>query len=275
MINIFLLEAIGIVLGAVCYSVYDFLFRSRRVGFSWVNLLSLFVSLLVASLVLVRVPSSPAWLLFGLGSGYILLSSFAFGLAVNFFVSRPLAYFAGRVMYFAGRGRTSGAAGFMVRRAADVGKLNQPVALKFKKIWLVIIVLALLIPASYAVAAVQFQASVSTQGNIKSVGILFYGNSAGTTLKSTIDWGTIEPGQNVNVTLYMKSTSNVAVSVSMAVGNFVPASGSGYLSCTWSYDGKTLNPGQLVAVVFTLRVASTITDITSFSFDIGVVGVAG
>ena len=163
----------------------------------------------------------------------------------------------------------------MVRRAADVSKLNQPVALKFKKIWLVIIVLALLIPASYAVAAVQFQASVSTQGNIKSVGILFYGNSAGTTLKSTIDWGTIEPGQNVNVTLYMKSTSNVAVSVSMAVGNFVPASGSGYLSCTWSYDGKTLNPGQLVAVVFTLKVASTITDITSFSFDIGVVGVAG
>ena len=51
MINIFLLEAIGIVLGAVCYSVYDFLFRSRRAGFSWVNLLSLFVSLLLASLV--------------------------------------------------------------------------------------------------------------------------------------------------------------------------------------------------------------------------------
>jgi hypothetical protein len=275
MINIFLLEALGIVLGAVCYSVYDFLFRSRRAGFSWVNLLSLFVSLLVASLVLVRVQSSPAWLLFGLGSGYILLSSFAFGLAVNFFVSKPLAYFAGRVMYFAGRGRTSGAAGSMVRRAADVGKLNQQVELKFKKIWLVIIILALLIPASYAVAAVQFQASVSTQGNIKSVGILFYGNSAGTTLKSTIDWGTIEPGQTVNSTLYMKSTSSVAVSVSMAVGNFVPASGSGYLSCTWSYDDKTLNPGQLVAVIFTLKAANTITDITSFSFDIGVVGVAG
>jgi hypothetical protein len=274
-INIFLLQAIGIVLGAVCYCVYDSLFRSSNAKFSWVNLLSLFFSLLIASLLSVRVPSSPAWLLFGLGSSYIMLSSFAFGLAVNFFVSRALGYFAGRVLCFAGRGRTSGSAGFMQRRAAEVGKLNQPVALKFKKIWLVIIILAVLVPASYAVGAVQFQASVSTQGNIKSVGILFYGNSAGTTLKSTIDWGTIEPGQTVNSTLYMKSTSNVPVSVSMAVGNFNPASGSGYLSCTWSYDSKSLNPGQLIAVVFTLKVAATITDITSFSFDIGVVGVAG
>jgi hypothetical protein len=47
------------------------------------------------------------------------------------------------------------------------------------------------------------------------------------------------------------------------------------LACTWNYDGDVLNPGQLVAVTFTLKVASTITDITSFSFDIGVVGSAG
>ncbi len=61
----------------------------------------------------------------------------------------------------------------------------------------------------------------------------------------------------------------------MAVGNFSPASGGSYLACTWNYGGGVLNPGQLVAVTFTLSVASTITGITSFSFDIGVVGVAG
>ena len=39
--------------------------------------------------------------------------------------------------------------------------------------------------------------------------------------------------------------------------------------------GNLLIPGGLVTVIFTLRVASNITDISSFSFDIGVVGAAG
>ena len=72
----------------------------------------------------------------------------------------------------------------------------------------------------------------------------------------------------------MKSLSNVPVSVSMAVGNFNPANGASYLACTWNYGSGILSPGQLAAVTFTLTVATTITGITSFSFDIGVVGVA-
>lgn len=72
----------------------------------------------------------------------------------------------------------------------------------------------------------------------------------------------------------MKSTSNVPVSVSMAVGNFNPPSGSTYLACTWNYSG-TIIPGQLVPVVFTLAAANTITGITAFSFDISVVGSSG
>jgi hypothetical protein len=184
---------------------------------------------------LLRVPGSPALMLFGLVSGYVLLSSFAFGVMVNFFVSRPLAYFTGKASVFvAGRGRT-GSAGFVV-------------------------------------AALQFQTSVNTSGNIKAVGISVYSDPLGTVVATKVDWGMVAPGQTVNANLYMKSTSNVAGSVSFAVGNFVPASGSTYLACTWNYSGGVLNPGVIVPVTFTLTVASTITGITSFSFDIGVVG---
>jgi len=67
----------------------------------------------------------------------------------------------------------------------------------------------------------------------------------------------------------------VPVTLSMAVGNFNPASGSGYLACTWNYSGATLSSGQIIPVVFTLQVASTITGITAFSFDIGVISAGG
>jgi hypothetical protein len=148
----------------------------------------------------------------------------------------------------------------------------KPVTRKFRRLWLVVVVLAVLVPCGFVATALQFQASVNTSGNIKAVGISVYSDSLGTVVAMKVDWGMVAPGQTVTATLYLKSTSNVPVSVSFAVGNFVPASGQTYLACTWNYSGGVLNPGVLVPVTFTLTVASTVTGITAFSFDIGVVG---
>jgi hypothetical protein len=274
MIDLMLFVGVGFVLGAACFTAYNFLFQRAKAGFSWVSLLSLFLSLLidVSASPLLRVTGSPALVLFGLGSGYVLLSSFAFGCMVNFFVSKPLAYFTGKSAFMSGRGRTGGSAGFWQRRAADVNQLKQPVTRRFRKLWLVLVVLAIMVPASFAVASIQFNASIGTKGNIKAVGISVYSDPIGTVTASNVDWGMVEPGQKVNTTLYLKNTSNVPVSVNLAVGNFNPASGQTYLACTWSYSGGVLNPGVVLPVTFTLTVASTITGIAAFSFDIGIVG---
>jgi hypothetical protein len=275
MINIMFLVNASFILGASCYTAYAYFWQRRcKAGFSWLNLVSLLVSLAidVAASPLLNVPGAVPLALFGLGSGYIVLNCFAFGVMVNFFVAKPLAYFNGKSSFNAGRGRTTG---FWGRRASDLTSLKQPVTRKFSRLWLVLFALLIIVPAGYTFASLQFQATISTHGNIKAVGVAFYTDSTGVCATSQIDWGTLEPGQTANVTLYMESQSNVAVSVSMAVGNFNPANGASYLACTWNYGGGTLSPGQLVAVTFTLTVASTITGITSFSFDIGVVGVAG
>jgi hypothetical protein len=263
---------VGFIFGAASYTAYGYVWQRRqRRGFSWLNLTSMLVSLVVdvAASPLLNVPGAVPLVLRGLGSGYVLLSSFAFSVMVNFFVAKPLTYFSNKTPFMVGRGRTA-TAGFWQRRAADVSQLRQPVKWKFRRLWLVVIALAIILPASFVFASLQYQATISTYGNIMAVGVQFYSDSSGLTATSQINWGTLAPGQTVNVTLYMKSTSNVPVTVSMAVGNFVPASGSGYLACTWNYNG-TINPGQLVPVVFTLVVAGTITGITSFSFDISVV----
>jgi hypothetical protein len=134
-----------------------------------------------------------------------------------------------------------------------------------------VVALAVLIPASFALASLQYQATISTVGNIKAVGVQFYADSTGFVSTSQIDWGMLDPGQTVNSVLYCKSTSNVPVWLSMAVGNFNPASGSSYLACVWNYSGTVLSPNQIVPIRFTLQVESTIIGITAFSFDIGVI----
>lgn len=122
MVDVMSLVFVGFILGATCFTAYDFHFQRVKAGFSYIRLLSLFLSLLIDVLAapLLRVPGSPALMLFGLGSGYVLLSSFAFGVMVNFFVSKPLSYFSGKSAFVAGRGRISGSAGFWQRRAANV-----------------------------------------------------------------------------------------------------------------------------------------------------------
>ena len=266
----------GFILGAASYTAYSYVWQRRcRAEFRWLNLASMLLALVidVATSPLLNIPGAVPLVLHGLGSGYVLLSSFAFSVMVNFFVAKPLAYFSHKSAFMVGRGRTT-AKGFWQRKAANVSYLQKPVTWKFRRLWLVVIALAIFLPASFSLASLQYQATISTHGNIKAVGVAFYSDAAGVSATSQINWGTLEPGQTVNVTLYMKSTSNVAVSCSMAVGNFNPASGSTYLACTWNYSG-TLSPGQLVPVVFTLVVANTITGITAFSFDVSVVGTSG
>jgi len=268
---------VGLVFGAASYTTYSYVWRLRRgQGFSWMHLASMLLSILiaVAASPLLSVPSAVPLVLRGLSPSYVLLSSFTFGVMVNFFVAEPLGYFVRKVAFTVGRSSTA-TRGFWGRRTADLSKLQQPVTKKFRRLWLVVIVLVILVPASFALASLQYQATISTKGNIKAVGVQFYVDSAGSIATSQIDWGMLDPGQTVTVTLYCKSTSNVPVTLSMAVGNFNPASGSGYLACTWNYSGATLSSGQIIPVVFTLQVASTITGITAFSFDIGVISAGG
>ncbi len=272
--DVMFLVFLGFILGAASFTAYNYVWQWRKgkAGFSWLSLASMLLSVLidVAASPLLSIPGTVPLVLRGLGSGYVLLSSFAFGVMVNFFVAKPLAYFSKRAMVQVGRGSTM-AGGFWRRRTADLSRLQQPVTRKFSRLWLVVIALAVLVPASFAFASLQYNATISTKGNIKAVGVQFYFDSAGSVGTSQIDWGTLDPGQTVNVTLYMKSTSNVPVVAGISVGNFNPPSGSSYLACIWDYNGITVNPGQMIPIVFTLQVESTVTGITAFSFDIGVI----
>ena len=119
-------------------------------------------------------------------------------------------------------------------------------------------------------AAAQYQALITGTGKIVSVSIGIYSDQACTTPLSTIDWGTLSPGQTKTVTCYIKSTSTIDSTLSMATGNWSPSSGSSYITCSWNRAGYKITAGEVVSATFTLTVSQSITGISSFSFTITV-----
>ena len=141
----------------------------------------------------------------------------------------------------------------------------------------VIAVIGLMVSALGALVATR---TVSNSGNIKvvtppppppppaSVLLGVYSDSDCTTVLSSVSWGTLDPGSTATATMYLRNEGNVPVTLSIQAGNWNPASASSYFTLTWNRDGYVLAVGEVVQALLYLNVSSSISGITSFSFDI-------
>jgi len=118
----------------------------------------------------------------------------------------------------------------------------------------------------------QADTTVSNVGAVKAVGVGVYWDSDCVDAVASINWGTLEPGSIETVDVYIRNEGNSASTLSMYTENWTPTEASTYMTLDWDYSGQSLNPGEVVAVTFTLTVSSSIQGITSFSFDIVIVG---
>lgn len=144
----------------------------------------------------------------------------------------------------------------------------------------VLVVIAAVILVVYTLAlstltqvmsSVQTNTKISNQGSLKTVGVGVYWDSGLTNRVSSIDWGLLEPGSNVNKTVYVRNEGNAVAVLSIATSNWSPSNASSYLNLKWDYSGQTVNVNQVVNVKLTLSALSSINGITSFSFDITIV----
>ena len=114
--------------------------------------------------------------------------------------------------------------------------------------------------------------TVSNVGSVKAIGVGVYSDENCTSEVSFIDWGMLEPGSSENVTVYIRNEGNSVASLSMDTSNWIPSNASDYITLSWDYGGVSITPGEVVQVTFSLSVSASIEGITSFSFDIVVVG---
>ena len=125
---------------------------------------------------------------------------------------------------------------------------------------------------SQAFPAVQTTKTVSSSGSIQTIGVGIYSNAQCTSPVTSIPWGTIEPGTSQDYVCYIKNEGNAPSTLSMYTSNWSPSGASEYISLSWNYAGQTLDPEESIQVTFTLTVSESITGITTFSFDITIVG---
>jgi hypothetical protein len=121
-------------------------------------------------------------------------------------------------------------------------------------------------------SAVQPSRTVSNAGTVEAVGVGVYLDSECTGNLSSINWGVLEPGSSKNFTCYIRNELSSVSTLSMSTSFWEPPNASDYLTLIWDYGGQAINPDDVIRVTFTLSVDASIVGITSFSFDITIVG---
>jgi hypothetical protein len=118
------------------------------------------------------------------------------------------------------------------------------------------------------VAAALRNQTISNVGSVMAIGVGVYWDQACTNAVSSINWGVIDPGLNVNKTTYIRNEGNTPATLSMTTSNWNPSDASDYMTLSWDYGGQTLAVNEVSQVKLTLSVSPDITGITDFSFDI-------
>jgi len=123
--------------------------------------------------------------------------------------------------------------------------------------------------------------SIPSLGNIKTIGVEAYWDPNCENKTETIGWGIMWPGSSKNVTLYIRSVSNVKTTLHLNTSDLNPADISEYINLSWDYEGSRLNPDEVIQV--TLFLSASINDsfihyliandVQNFSVDIHIVAV--
>ena len=93
--------------------------------------------------------------------------------------------------------------------------------------------------------------SFPSLGNIKTIGVEAYWDSNCENRTTLLNWGTLWIGSSYNTTLFIKSVSNYDVTLNLNVTDWEPDKISDHLMLSWDYDGKIIQPGEIVKVVLT------------------------
>ncbi|MEM3665940.1 MAG: hypothetical protein QW222_02520 [Candidatus Bathyarchaeia archaeon] len=123
-----------------------------------------------------------------------------------------------------------------------------------------------------ALATLSTSQKISSTGSIKAVGLGVYSDSACTQKLTTLSWGTLEPGETKTQKVYIKNEGNTQITLNMTTGNWNPATASSYITVSWTGEGNKLAAGASTSADITLKVSSSVTGFTNFTFDITISG---
>ncbi len=123
-------------------------------------------------------------------------------------------------------------------------------------------------------SVVQTSKTFSNSGSVKGIGVGIYWDQACTNKTTSINWGLLDPSSNKTVTIYVRNEGNAPATLTKTVQNWNPSTAANYLTLSWNYANQTLSANQILQLKLTLKVSSTVSGISSFTFDITLVATA-
>lgn len=115
--------------------------------------------------------------------------------------------------------------------------------------------------------------TISNSGSITAIGVGVYWDQEGSMDVSGIDWGTLEPGSNKTVAVYIRNEGSSPANLTMFTSNWNPPNATDYVVLSWDREGYQVAVGEVVQATFTLSVSAAIQGITTFSFDITILAI--
>ena len=114
--------------------------------------------------------------------------------------------------------------------------------------------------------------TIHNSATVYAVGVGVYSDAACTQALTSINWGTLQPSQVTSSVIYMKNTGNANVVLSMISDSWNPALAQAYISVSWTAENSLLAPSNVEQATIMLSVNASIQNITSFTFDIHIIG---
>jgi hypothetical protein len=151
-----------------------------------------------------------------------------------------------------------------LEKLSQIGTQHEK-SLKLASAVILLIILCLLAGMTLAQT---FNLSIRSYGTLKLVGVSVYWDKACTNQVTSIPWGNITRGAQVNNILYVKNVGNTAGTLSMSYGNFTPTIAASYMALTWNCSSYVLPSNSVTCAKLILTVQPNITGVTDFSFDI-------
>lgn len=139
---------------------------------------------------------------------------------------------------------------------------------KTKGILFTAVILALLLAT---LIGLTFILRIPSSGTIKAIGCAVYFDATLTQNVTSINWGTVAPGSETNVSVYILNTGTAPANLTLGTQNWVPTVASNYIALFWNYNNSTLAVNQAIPVTFMLDVYSNVTGIKNFTFTIDIV----
>ena len=89
---------------------------------------------------------------------------------------------------------------------------------------------------------------------------------------SSIDWGSLTPGETKTVSVYVQSKSNETCILILIPTGWNPPAAANYLELGQDCENKKIQPSEVVKVALSLTVSASVAGVTNFAFNIVVEG---